>query len=127
MNAAAGPEVVVFGVNETLSDTSPMTRRFTEVGAAAGDFKLWFASLLRDGFALTAAEASESFRTIAEGALRDILSGRSLDRDVGSAVEHILVGFTQLGVHPDAVDGVIALRQRGLRLITLSNGATEVA
>ena len=31
------PSVVVFGVNETLSDLSPMSGRFADVGAPARD------------------------------------------------------------------------------------------
>jgi len=45
------PEVVVFDVNETLSDMSPIAERFTDIGAPAHLAKLWFATLLRDGFA----------------------------------------------------------------------------
>jgi 2-haloacid dehalogenase len=44
---------MVFDVNETLSDMSPMAQRFSDVGAAAHQAATWFATLLRDGFALT--------------------------------------------------------------------------
>ena len=36
-------------------------------------------------------------------------------------------GFAQLRVHPDVPDGVRALRRSGRRLVTLTNGATQVA
>ncbi|WP_251042171.1 hypothetical protein [Arthrobacter sp. ISL-30] len=58
------PSVIVFDVNETLSDMSPMAARFTEVGAPDHLAKLWFAALLRDGFALTAAGGNGSFAEI---------------------------------------------------------------
>lgn len=48
------PTLLVFDVNETLSDMSPMGQRFEDVGAPAHLAKTWFAVLLRDGFALTA-------------------------------------------------------------------------
>jgi 2-haloacid dehalogenase len=57
------PRVVVFDVNETLSDMSPLWQRFLEVGAPELTAKLWFASLLRDAFALTAAGSTARFRT----------------------------------------------------------------
>jgi len=44
------PSVVVFDVNETLSDMAPMAERFAEVGAPELAARLWFAVLLRDGF-----------------------------------------------------------------------------
>ena len=35
-------------------------------------------------------------------------------------------GFTELKCHPDVVDGVRALSEMGVRLVTLTNGATSV-
>jgi len=121
------PEVVVFDVNETLSDLAPMADRFAEVGAPASVAKLWFASLLRDGFALTAAGSSVRFRSVAEGALRAVLIDTPLTCDMDAAVDGILVEFMRLDVHPDVVDGINALGRHGLRLVTLTNGSTEVA
>jgi hypothetical protein len=72
---SAPPSVIVFDVNETLSDMSPMGRRFTDVGAPAHLAKLWFAALLRDGFALTAADASRAFADLGKDALRTVLQG----------------------------------------------------
>jgi 2-haloacid dehalogenase len=121
------PSVVVFDVNETLSDMSPMARRFADVGAPEHLARLWFASLLRDGFALTAAGGPRPFAEIGAAALRTVLHGVDLDRDVDEAVEHVMSGFPQLQVHPDVPDGVRALRCPGRRLVTLTNGATQVA
>ena len=50
------PALLVFDVNETLSDMSPMGQRFEDVGAPAHLATTWFAGLLRDGFALTAVD-----------------------------------------------------------------------
>ena len=121
------PQVVVFDVNETLSDLTPLQDRFADVGAARHLAPLWFASLLRDGFALTAAGAPQRFAVVGREVLRAILSGEALDRDLDAAVEHVMEGFQSLEVHPDVPDGVRALRAAGLRLVTLSNGAAEVA
>src|SRR5437588_750560 len=52
---SSAPSVIVFDVNETLSDMRPMAGRFAAIGAPEHLAKLWFATLLRDGFALTAA------------------------------------------------------------------------
>jgi len=121
------PTVVVFDVNETLSDMSPMADRFADVGAPPHLAKLWFTTLLRDGFALTAAGASEQFAAIGSEALRILLTGAQLDRELGDAVDHVMAGFGSLSVHPDVPDGVRALRAAGLRLVTLTNGSTQVA
>ncbi len=121
------PTVVVFDVNETLSDMSSLAERFVDVGAPEPLAKLWFASLLRDGFALTAAGTSEQFARLGKALLRVLLHGAALDRDVEAAVEHVMAGFMSLPLHPDVVGGVQALCQAGLRLVTLTNGSTHVA
>lgn len=121
------PSVVVFDVNETLSDMAPMAVRFADVGAPDHLAKLWFASLLRDGFALTAAGGQEKFAVLARETLRGTLAGLDLDRSLDDAVAHVLTGFSSLGVHSDVPEGVRALHEAGLRLVTLTNGSTDVA
>ena len=121
------PNVVVLDVNETLSDMSALGYRFAEVGAPELTSQIWFTSLLRDAFALTAAGGGARFATLAAAGLRTVLTDRRLDRDLDAAVDHVLAGFRDLDVHPDVPDGVRALRAAGLRLVTLSNGSADVA
>jgi 2-haloacid dehalogenase len=120
-------EAVAFDVNETLSDMSAMAQRFADVGADPALAKTWFAGLLRDGFALTAAGTTERFATLGREGLHVVLDGVRLDRSIDEAADHVLGGFMSLDVHPDVVDGVRALAAGGLRLVTLSNGAASVA
>ena len=124
MNA---PTVVVFDVNETLSDMAPLGTRFGDVGAPELTATVWFASLLRDAFALTAAGGTPRFGALASAGVRSVLTGHSLTRDMDAAVDHVLAGFTALEVHADVPDGVRALRQSGRRLATLSNGSADIA
>lgn len=126
-DVARRPVLLVFDVNETLSDMSAMGQRFEDVGAPAHLARTWFAGLLRDGFALTAVGASEPFARIAAEALRVGLHDLPLSRGTEDAVEHIMAGFSGLGVHSDVADGIRALGGLGIRLVTLSNGSTSVA
>ncbi|WP_435111965.1 haloacid dehalogenase type II [Nocardiopsis synnemataformans] len=121
------PQVVVFDVNETLSDLAPLRKRFEEVGAPAHLMPTWFAGVLRDGFGLTAAGAYADFADVAADILRDMLSGGD-DRsgDVEAAVHHVLDGFGQLRCHPDVAAGMRRLRGAGVRLFTLTNGAAAL-
>lgn len=121
------PSLMVFDVNETLSDMAPMAARFEDVGAPSVLAKTWFGAVLRDGFALAAAGASESFARIAAENLRTFLHGVSLNREPANAVEHIMGGFDGLSVHQDVRAGIQALSDLGIRLVTLSNGSTSVA
>ena len=121
------PSIIVFDVNETLSDMSPLAERFEEVGAPASLAKLWFATLLRDGFALTAAGDNGSFAGIGAEALRGLFAGMDVDRTPDAAVDHVMTGLTGLGLHADVPEGVKALKAAGFRLVTLTNGSTGVA
>ena len=118
------PTVIAFDVNETLSDLSPLGARFLEVGASASAAPLWFASVLRDGFALTAAGENPPFAGVArELLLSQLVGGAQLNRPVEEAARHVMDGFASLELHPDVASGVDRLHEDGFRLVTLSNGA----
>jgi len=121
------PPVIVFDVNETLSDLSPLGRRFSEIGLSADEAQLWFAALLRDGFALAASGDNGSFSAIGEDLLRVRLARGDAAMGADAAVAHVLEGFRELEPHRDVVAAVKALRRHGCRLVTLSNGSTAVA
>ncbi|QWZ06485.1 haloacid dehalogenase type II [Nocardioides panacis] len=121
------PSVIAFDVNETLSDLSPLGARFVEVGASASAAPLWFASVLRDGFALTAAGENPTFAGVARELLLTSLSEAQLNRPLEDAAQHVMEGFAALELHPDVANGVDRLHEDGFRLVTLSNGAASVA
>jgi 2-haloacid dehalogenase len=121
------PQLLIFDVNETLSDLTPMAQRFTDVGAPAALAKAWFASTLRDGFALSVVGENPDFAALARDSARTLLAPRSLSLDLDAAVDHVLAGFGELRPHPDVADGLAALAGLGIRMVTLSNGATAVA
>ncbi|MFO7689111.1 MAG: haloacid dehalogenase type II [Cryobacterium sp.] len=121
------PSVIVFDVNETLSDMSPLGARFEQVGAPASLARVWFAALLRDGFALAAAGGTAGFSVIGAEILRGVLRGATLTRSLDEAVNHVMHGFATLSLHPDIADGVQRLKHAGVRLVTFSNGSAQVA
>ncbi|TFC04098.1 haloacid dehalogenase type II [Cryobacterium adonitolivorans] len=121
------PSVIVFDVNETLSDMAAMPARFVQVGAPAHLAPAWFAALLRDGFALAAAGSAGKFSLIGSELLRGMLRDMPLTRSLDEAVDHIMAGFAELSLHPDVADGIRSLKRAGIRLVTLSNGSAQVA
>jgi 2-haloacid dehalogenase len=121
------PNLIVFDVNETLSDMSRIGERFVEVGAPAHLAKVWFAGLLRDGFALAASGDFARFGAIGNDLLRDVLHSEGLTCPLEEATEHIMRGLGELEVHQDVADGVRALKLTGYRMATLSNGAALLA
>jgi 2-haloacid dehalogenase len=121
------PRVLVFDVNQTLSDLAPLAGRFGEVGAPPELAAAWFAGLLRDGIALAATGESASFADIARAELVSVLRPILGTEALTDAVPHVLDGIGELGVHPDVGEGVRALGDLGIELVTLSNGASSVA
>jgi len=125
----SGPlEVVVLDVNETLSDMTPLSRRFVDVGAPEHLLDTWFASTLRDGFALAASGAARPFPQVGGAVLRGLLSQcTGLRVPLEAAVEQVLAGFPELAVHPDVPAGLRLLHDAGLRLVTLTNGSLSLS
>ncbi|AUZ89022.1 haloacid dehalogenase type II [Arthrobacter sp. MDT1-48-3] len=119
--------LVLFDVNGTLSDMGRMSQHFEEVGAPPQLAALWFASVLRDGFALTAVGRNPAFGDVAEGALRVVLADQVLNRDLDDAVTHVMTALQELPVHPDVADGIRALALEGFGVAVLTNGAAATA
>jgi len=125
MASRAAPPVLVFDVNETLSDLAPLRGRLAQVGAPRDLFPVWFAGVLRDGFALTAAGEYVDFADLARDGLRALLAAGGLRHD-DTVIEHVLAGFTELDVHPDVPTGIRTLYAAGFRLATMTNGSTAI-
>ncbi len=119
------PSVLLFDVNETLSDLAPMGRRFEAAGLPAHLAPTWFAGLLRDGFAVTVAGRQASFKEIGADVLRALAADvEGVDAD--EAVRDVLAAFTALDLHPDVEPGLRELQARGTRMATLTNGAATI-
>lgn len=121
--------VVVFDVNETLSDMSPVGDTFADLGAPRHVAQVWFAALLRDGFAAAAMGGLVPFAELGREGVRPLLeeavglAGGELDQ----AVDRVMASFGGLALHPDVAPGVRALADAGVRMVTLSNGSADIA
>ncbi|MFC7966433.1 haloacid dehalogenase type II [Streptomyces cinereoruber] len=119
------PEVIVFDVNETLSDMSGLETRLTDTGIPADSVQGWFTAVLRDGFALTAAGGTADFDSIAGEELRRRLEGVCSPDRARAAARHVIDGIGDLDVHPDVPEGIHRLRDHGFRLVTMTNGSVS--
>jgi 2-haloacid dehalogenase len=115
-------DVVAFDVNETLVDLRGLEGAFAEVRLDPALIPLWFARVLRDGFALTAAGGFRPFAEVATDALAGLAPGQ-VD---GSAASVVLAAFRELDVHPDVEPALRRLASAGVRAVTLTNGSAEV-
>lgn len=121
----SSPRTIVFDVNETLSDMAPLGEAFAAAGAPAHLAQVWFAGILRDGFAVTAAGGNAGFAEIAQDSLVRLLAEAGDGADEAAAGS-ILSALRSLEVHPDVVAGIEALSPLA-ELVTLSNGSASVA
>lgn len=120
------PRTIVFDVNETLSDMSALADSFESQGLPPLAAQVWFAGILRDGFALTVTNDNPGFAALAKDALQRLCAETLGAGNHTAAVDNIMGALTSLPVHDDVVPGIEALA--GLaELVTLSNGATSVA
>ena len=115
-------EAVVFDVNETLFSLERLGPAFAEAGLAPALVPLWFARLLRDGFALTAMGRFAPFADLAADALRSLAPDRGDDH----AVQVVTAGFRQLDPHPDVAPAFEILHTTGVPAVTLTNGGTDL-
>ncbi|MEV6839270.1 haloacid dehalogenase type II [Streptomyces sp. NPDC051133] len=125
MPADRRPRVLVFDVNETLTDMSPLAGCFAHVGLPGHLLPAWFAGVLRDGVALTLAGGHASFAAVAGDGLRALAAGEEGATDPEQAAAYVLAGLPGLPLHPDVPGGVRTLHSAGFRLVTLTNGSAD--
>ncbi|WP_150237990.1 HAD family hydrolase [Nocardiopsis quinghaiensis] len=120
------PSALVFDVLETLFPLAPLEWRFREAGIPRVLMPRWSAHLLRDSFALTLTSGDapdgpspgdRSFEDVARGTLRDI-TGHQI---APSAEDAVIAGMAGLDPRPEAAAALLAAREAGLRVATLSN------
>jgi 2-haloacid dehalogenase len=122
--AEARPALLLFDVNETLSDLSQLAGRFEALGLPAHVMTTWFSNILRDGFALAATEAFANFAALAKSAAVALLTMHGHDpKDLNAAAEHLVAGLSELPLHDDVRPALERLNQNGLRVMTLTNGS----
>jgi 2-haloacid dehalogenase len=117
---AVAIEAVAFDVNETLFSLDRLGPAFTDAGLDPGLVPLWFARLLRDGFALTAIGGYRPFAELAGETLRGL--GPHVD---DAAVAAVTGAMRRLQPHPDVEPALRALHNAGVPVATLTNGGAE--
>jgi 2-haloacid dehalogenase len=114
--------VVAFDVNETLFSLGSLSPVFATVGLSPAAVPMWFARLLRDGFALTAMGQCRPFGDVAAQTLRAMDPHRIDD----PAVATVLGAFRQLDPHLDVEPALRMLHDAGIPAVTLTNGSAEL-
>lgn len=123
MDDKGPPRLVVFDAIETLFSLDPVRDVLGEAGLSASALDVWFARLLRDAFALTAAGGYAPFSDLAEGALATVLADEGIDPT--GVAEEVFAAFTRLPAHEDARPALKHVDERGIPIRVLTNGTRE--
>ncbi|MCV7441577.1 haloacid dehalogenase type II [Mycobacterium paraense] len=114
------PSVLVFDVNETLVDIESLAPLFGEKFGDERVLREWFGQLVMYSMTATFTDNYVTFPVLAQGVLRmlgDIYRVAITDDDLS----RLKTGLLTMPAHPDAAEGLSALRDNGFRLITLTN------
>lgn len=117
-------QAVAFDVIGTLFDISPLEERLTRAGLRSGSLDLWFARVLRDGFALEVSGAFKPFREVASGALTALMREQNLTPD-HDAIEAVIAAFAELPCHKDVEPAFQFLHECGVTIVALTNGGAK--
>ncbi|WP_350279467.1 haloacid dehalogenase type II [Kribbella sp. HUAS MG21] len=119
-------DVLVLDVNETLTDMEPLRDGFEAAGLPRATLDIWFAEMLRDGFALATVGEYVVFRDLAAELLEAKLVVAGIEPSE-ETVTTVLSGFTRLPLHPDVEPGLRRIHEAGIRIVTLTNGAAAMS
>ncbi len=116
--------IIVFDVNETLLDVQTLGPHFEHMFGDRRVLKDWFALLLLHSEAATLAGQYFDFSTLAGAALDMIAASRS--QPVAEAEKkRVLEAMVHLPPHPEVKQALGALKNAGLRLVTLTNSSQK--
>ena len=115
----------VLDVNETLFSLDAVGAVFDELGLGAERLPLWFARLLRDGFAVAAMGDAVAFPDLADHHARLLGDevGVTVDDD---AVAQVVAAFDEVEAHPDVAPGLRRLHDAGVQLVPFTNGSAPI-
>lgn len=121
---AKKPLVILFDVNETLLDMSPLKKSINTLLGNEEGFRIWFAMLLHYSLVDNSTGTYHDFTAIA-GATLEMAAG-TLGKKIKEQDNKEALGLIkQLKAHPDVEKGLTLLKAAGYRLATLTNSSTQ--
>jgi 2-haloacid dehalogenase len=115
--------VIAFDVNETLLDLGALDPHFERAFGSAAVREQWFGQMLQLAFVGGLTGRYVDFGEAQRAALAMLAERHGVE----PPAEEIAAGMRALPPHPDAAEGLDALRAAGLPLAALTNSTLEVA
>lgn len=117
-------ELVILDVNGSLFSLDAVAERLAEVGLD-GDLDVWFARILRDGFAAAAAGVVAPFPALARHHVSVLLDAHG-HAVTEQGIDRVIDGFMQVTAHADVEPGLRRLEDAGVTVTTMTNGTVEI-
>lgn len=122
------PTVIIFDVNETLLDLSPLKASVSQaLGGREELLPLWFSTLLHYSLVETLTGTYRSFGDIGAAALLMVARAQGIELEPDAAKAAVESSIQSLPPHPDVVAGLKTLSENGFRLVSLTNSPATVA
>lgn len=119
-------KLILFDVNETLIDMSPIKKAINGHFEKDSAAKQWFQYLLHFSLVEMVTDKYHDFSQIADAALEMV--AQSLEKKIPEdKKKSILSMMSELDPHPDVEEGLKMLKDAGYRLASLTNSAQKVA
>jgi 2-haloacid dehalogenase len=112
------PKLIIFDIIETVMSLESMRPRFEAAGLPGALLELWFASGLRDAFAIAASGGFRPFPEVLQGVL-----GQIVDTATDEQARMLVAGMAELRPHDESGPALTLLAKAGFRIAALSNGA----
>lgn len=120
------PQLLIFDVNETLLDLSPLKTTINNAFQNDHVFDSWFSQMLQYSLIETTTEHFLDFGTIGKAALQ-MLAEKHHIPITHDEITDVLSWIRKLPPHTDVIEGLQMLQESGFRLVALTNGTMEVA
>jgi 2-haloacid dehalogenase len=115
------PKLLIFDVNETLLDLSPLKEKVNKLLGTTYAFEIWFSKLIQFAMVETTTGTYSDFGDIGASTLHMTAQGfskRLSEHDVKLTLSLI----TELKPHPEVLESLAGLKENGFRLVALTNG-----
>lgn len=120
MNSKTTKPVLLFDVNETLLDMTPLKNAINTLLEEPMAFKIWFGMVLHHSLVDNCTNQYHDFSTIAVAMLK--MTATSLNKTVtDDETKKTLSVIRHLKAYPDVLNGLQLLKENGFRLATLTN------
>ncbi len=117
--------LLVFDVNETMLDLSPLDVVFGRLAGSPGARREWFELLIRSALVATAAGEYRDFGQLGVACAEAVARAHGRELDEWGASE-LATAVRELPAHPEVPVALQALRDRGHRLVALGNSPRAV-